>query len=168
MGLLLKLEDNLSDLDRAKAMLDIPAVALDFITSICGEQIGTGVFRSVFEYNLDNKYVVKIEPLSTNCNIVEHMIWDEVEGLHGKLEWVKKWFAPVKWVSPNGRILVMQKTKEIYSRKRPEKVPAFFWDVKPDNFGWIGKNYVCHDYGQFYNMIYYPSRMRKINWNKYL
>lgn len=167
MRLLLKLEDNLSDLNRAKAMLDIPVIALDFITSICGEQIGAGVFRSVFFYNLDDKYVVKVEPLNTSCNIVEHMIWDEVQGLTGRLEWVKNWFAPVKWISPSGRILVMQRTKSIPSRKKPDKVPSFLWDVKPDNFGWIGKNYVCHDYGQLYNMIHYPPKFKKAYWDKY-
>ena len=105
----------------------------------------------------------KIEPLNTSCNLIEYMIWDEVKRLKGDLEWVKKWFAPCGWISPNGRIMTMRKTKE-GDLDRPDKIPKFFWDVKWDNFGWIGKKYVCHDYGQFYNMIHYPKGMRTIKW----
>jgi len=159
----MKLEDNLNDVKKAGELLDIGSVAYDLTTSICGEYIDSGVYRTVFEYNLDPNYVVKIEPLNTNCNMIEYMIWDEVKGLTGELAWVKKWFAPCGWISPNGRIMTMRKTKEL-DKDRPEKVPKFFWDVKWDNFGWIGKNYVCHDYGQFYNMIHYPKGLIKANW----
>ena len=161
----MKLEDNLSDIKRVSELLDVAPIAYDFVTTICGEHIGTGVFRSVFEYNLDSKYVVKIEPFNTGCNLIEYMIWKEVEGLKGDLAWVKKWFAPCEWISPNSRILLMRRTQEEDKGKvKPEKVPKFFWDVKWDNFGWLGKNYVCHDYGQFYNMIHYPKGMIKANW----
>lgn len=161
----MKLEDNLLDIERVSDLLNIPAISSDFITSLCGNHIGTGCFRSVFDYNLDNKYVIKIEPQNTSCNLVEYMIWDEVKGLCGNLDWVKNWFAPVKWISPNGRILIMKKTKDYSTKKIPDKVPAFLWDVKPDNFGWIGNKFVCHDYGQFYNMIHYPTKMQK--WKKW-
>jgi len=161
----MKLEDNLLNIEKVSDLLKITPVALDFVTSICGNSIGFGIYRSVFDYNLDDKFVVKIEPLNTGCNLVEYMIWEEVKGLSGSLEWVKEWFAPVKWISPNGRILIMKKTKEDYKKKKPEGIPSFLWDVKEDNFGWIGNKFVCHDYGQFYNMIHYPKKMRKVNWN---
>lgn len=163
----MKLEDELEDINRVAALLAVTPIVLDFVTSICGKHIASGAFRSVFDYNLDDKYVVKIEPSNTNCNIVEYMIWDEVKGLCNNLEWVKKWFAPVKWISPNGKILVMRKTTESHKRhkkKLPEKVPEFLWDIKLDNFGWIGNDFVCHDYGQFYNMIHYPKKMVKAKW----
>lgn len=160
----MKLEDNLLQIDRIHDLIEIPSVATDFVTSICGRHLGVGQFRTVFEYNLDNKFVVKIEPLNTNCNAVEHMIWDEVKYLCGSKEWVKKWLAPVKWISPNGKILVMQKTVKKPNKKKPDKVPSFLWDIKESNFGWIGNNYVCHDYGQFYNMINYPKTMIKADW----
>ncbi len=83
------------------------------LTSICGKKIGFGVFRCVYDYNLDDRYVVKIEPLNTNCNVVEYMLWNEIKGLINGLAWVKDWFAPVKWISPNGKILIMRKTKEV-------------------------------------------------------
>ena len=161
----MKLEDNLCDLKRTTDILEVPSISMDLLTSICGEHIATGVFRSVFDYNLDDRYVVKIEPLNTGCNLIEYMIWDEVKGLINNLEWVKDWFAPVKWISPNGHVLVMKKTYERYNKKRPDKIPEFIWDIKIDNFGWIGNKFVCHDYGQFYNMIHYPKRFKRVNWN---
>ncbi len=161
----MKLEDELSDIRLASDILDTAPVAMDLVTSICGNWIATGVFRSVYDYNLDDKYVVKIEKDNTSCNMIEYMIWDEVRGLINDKEWVKDWFAPCKWISPNGRILIMEKTKEFKrGMEVPTKVPEFLWDVKPDNFGWIGKNYVCHDYGQLYNMIHYPKKFKKIIW----
>lgn len=158
------IEDDLLDMERANAMIKIPAVGYDFVTCLCGKFIGSGIHRSVFEYSLDDKYVVKVEPMNTNQNTVEWMIWNEVQYLSGDMAWVKDWFAPVKWISPNGRILVMKKTFEKPDKKRPDKVPDFLWDVKVDNFGWIGNNLVCHDYGQFYNMIHYSKRMKKAEW----
>jgi len=161
----MKLEDNLNDPQKLAEILNVGMIAYDMVSSICGELINSGSYRSVYDYNLDDKYVVKLEPNNTNCNIVEYMIWEEVKGLNGNLAWVKEWFAPVKWISPNGRILVMRKTKEDHNTfPRPAKVPKFFWDVKWNNFGWIGKNYVCHDYGQFYNMINYPKGMVNVKW----
>jgi hypothetical protein len=158
------LEDNLLDLETVTDLLSVPSISLDFITSLCGKHLGTGSFRSVFDYNIHSDYIIKIERENSGCNRIEYMIWDEVRFLKGNLSWVKNWFAPVDWISPNGRILVMKKTKQIKNKKLPEKIPAFLWDVKKDNFGWIGKNYVCHDYGQFYNMISYPKKMIKAKW----
>lgn len=159
----MQLRDNLSDLKTITDLLGSVSIASELITTLCGKHLGSGNFRAVFDYNLDDKYVIKIEWPGTFCNVVEHHLWDEIQELGGDLAWVKNWFAPVKWISPNGRILVMKKTTQ-KDKKSPEKVPKFLWDVKSDNFGWIGKNFVCHDYGQFYNMIHYPKGMQKINW----
>lgn len=158
------LEDNLMDMDRMNSIISIPSIASDFVTSICGEFIASGTYRSVFHYNLDEKYVVKVEPKSTNCNLIEALIWQEVQWLTGRLNWVRDWFAPVKWISPNGRILVMRKTREQPDKKRPDKIPAFLWDAAYRNFGWIGDKLVCHDYSNFYTMVNYQKRMVKINW----
>lgn len=140
------------------------AVTQDLILSLCGKHLGEGMYRSVYEYKLDENYVIKLESIGSNCNLTEYMMWNEIQHLSEDLAWVKKWFAPVKWISPNGRVLVMKRTVQKYNKKRPDKVPSFMWDVKEDNFGWIGNNFVCHDYGQFYNFIHYPKRMKKAKW----
>lgn len=164
---MIKLTDKLENMEALHNIVQCTSVITDMVTSLCGKHISEGTFRSVYEYALDDKYVIKLENTESNCNLVEYMIWDEVKWLTGNLAWVKDWFAPVKWISPNGRILVMEKTKKEHPKlKRPDKIPAFLWDVKWTNFGWLGKNYVCHDYGQFYNMIHYPKKMVKVDWEK--
>jgi hypothetical protein len=157
--------DQLNDRKLINEILTNHSVSNDLLTSVLGEFIGEGYSRKVFEYALDNKYVVKVEMEDAPiCNITECLIYSEVTELCGNLEWVKDWFAPVKWMSANGRLLLMQRTYEKPNKKKPEKVPKFLWDIKQRNFGWIGGKYMCHDYGQFYNMISYPKRMQKVDW----
>lgn len=160
----MRINDNLNNIKELNDILSLAPVANDIVTSLIGEEIGSGVYRTTYVYNLDHSYVIKAEPLNTQCNVVEYLLWQEIKELSGSLEWVKDWFAPVKWISPNGRLLVMKRTKQIKSRKKPDKVPKFLWDVKEDNFGWIDGKYVCHDYGQFYNFINYPKGMKSIEW----
>lgn len=159
-----KLQDNFLNLNYYKHIVDNPSLSYDLITSFIGREIGTGCYRAVHEFQLDSNYVIKLEPGNTDCNTIESMMWAEIEGLKGNLEWVKDWFAPVSWISPNGKILVMKRTYDKPNKKKPEKVPSFLWDVKSDNFGWIGNKYVCHDYGQFYNFISYKKSFKNVVW----
>jgi len=161
----MKLENKIRLQGTLATFLENSSVSQDLFTSLCGEHIGGGTTREVYDYNLKEGYVIKIEEGNTNCNIAEYLLWDEVRYLTGSMGHIKNWFAPVEWISPNGRLLVMKKTKDIPNRKKPDKVPNFLWDIKPSNFGWIGKNYVSHDYGQFYNMIHYRKGMQKVDWN---
>lgn len=162
-----RLDNNLNSIKEVYKLSNLQDVNTDLILSLCGKKIGSGSQRYVYEYNLDKKYVIKIEPNSTESNITEYMLWDEVKGLRGDLEWVKEWFAPILWMSPNGKILVMERTYEESkirgkNLERPKEVPAFFSDLKYDNWGWIGNKFVCHDYGFLYKFIKYEKRMQKI------
>ena len=161
------IEDNLFNMDEARKILASPVLSYDFIAAFLGKKLGSGCYRSVYDYNLgrDKDYVIKIEPGFSNCNHNEAQTWSEVSYFTGKLEWVKKWFAPVKWISPNGKVLCMEKTIPEHKKlKRPDMVPAFLNDFKYDNFGWIGNDFVCHDYGQLWNMTNYTSKKIKVNW----
>lgn len=160
-----RLENNLNSIEEVCTLSHLQDVNTDLILSLCGKKLGSGVYRAVYDYNFDDKYVIKIEPRSTECNITEYMLWDEINGLTNDLAWVKGWFAPVLWMSPNGKILVMEKTSEFPKNKkleRPKSVPAFFTDLKRDNWGWIGNRFVCHDYGFLYKFIKYEKKMQKI------
>tara|TARA_R100000656_G_C3952223_1_gene128652 strand:- start:226 stop:747 length:522 start_codon:yes stop_codon:yes gene_type:complete len=164
-----RLDDNLMDMNEMNTLTQMAPVLMDFVTVLCGKKLGAGTYRTVYEYNLDTNYVVKIEPLNTGQNMNEYMIWNQVQYFHGDLAWVKDWFAPVKWISPNGRILIMERTQETRMvRKnyveRPKKVPSFFTDVHHGNFGWIGKRLVCHDYAFPYRFMEFKKRFRKANW----
>lgn len=162
---LIRLRNNLNSIDELHTISQFQDVNTDLIITLLGEKIGSGSYRAVYQHNWDDKWVIKIEPNSTDCNVTEFMLWDEVRGLKNKLAWVKEWFAPVLWMSPNGKILCMQKTAEYPKNKklqRPTEVPAFFTDVKWSNFGWIGNKFVCHDYGFLYKFIKYENKMQKL------
>lgn len=165
-----RLENNLNSIKEISTISQLQDVNIDLILSLCGKKIGGGSHRSVYEYNFDNNYVIKIEPNSTDSNMTEYLLWKEIQGLTGELEWVKNWFAPVLWISPNAKILVMQRTYEESKIRgkileRPKEVPEFFTDLKYDNWGWIGNKFVCHDYGFLYKFIKYTKKMQKIKPN---
>lgn len=161
----IRLENNLNSIEEVSTLSKLQDVNTDLIITLLGKKIGSGVYRAVYEHNWDEDWVIKIEPNSTECNLTEFMLWDEIRGLKNELEWVKDWFAPVLWMSPNGKILCMQKTSEFPKNKkleRPREIPAFLSDVKRDNFGWIGNKFVCHDYGFIFKFIKYEKKMQKI------
>lgn len=117
--------------------------AKDMMAFLCGELIGQGCYRDVFQYALDPRYVIKIQ---RDCehfsNVIEFQLWSDIMYTE-----YKKWFAPCIWMSCDGRILIQRKTMPITKTKRPpERIPYFFSDIKESNFGFIGKQFVAHDY----------------------
>ena len=165
MEKLIRLENNLNSIDELQTISTLQSVNSDLITMIIGKKIGSGTYRAVYQHNWDKNWVIKIEPSSTNCNVAEFMLWDEIQGLKNELAWVKEWFAPILFMSPNGKILCMQKTSEYPKNKkleRPKQIPEFFTDVKWDNFGWIGNRFVCHDYGFIHKFIKYEKKLQTV------
>ena len=163
----MRITDSLNSIPEVYGMHCNSGLFYDLASTILGSKLGEGAHRVVFNYNLDSKYVIKAEVDDNVCNTAEWLMWNEISGLTGNLAWVKDWFAPVGWISPNGKLLTMRKTKpHVSGKERPKRIPSFLWDVKEDNFGWLGNKYVCHDYGQFYNFIAYPTRMVKAPWVK--
>lgn len=163
----IRLQNNLNSIDEVHTITKLQDVNTDLITSLLGKKIDQGCYREVYQHNWDDDWVIKVEVGSTDCNITEYMLWEEIRGLKNKFVWVKDWFAPVLWISPNGKILCMQKTSQDPKNKkleRPKEVPAFLSDVKWDNFGWIGNRFVCHDYGFLYKFIKYGNKMQKVKW----
>lgn len=161
----IRLQNRLNDIKELSAISQLESVNSDLIKMFIGKHIGSGCYRSVFEFNPNpGKYVVKIEHGDTNCNTNEFLIWEEVSWLTGNLAWVKDWFAPIFWMSPNGKILIQERTKRDSNQEYPTEVPSFLSDIKIDNFGWIGKKLVCHDYGFINNFIQYNKNFKKVKW----
>lgn len=163
----MRLSNNLNNLEETSNLISWQDISTDMVLSLCGSILGEGASRHTYVYNLDPKYVIKVETGNNGHNMIEYLLWNEVMGLTGPLSWVKDWFAPVKWISPNGKLLVMERTYEKPEKERPKYVPDFFTDLKRDNFGWIGNKFVCHDYGFIYRFIKYSSRMQKISKDKW-
>lgn len=156
------LEGNLQELGDIHQLLGLPSVATDLCLSMLGEKLGTGCYRSTYVFNLNRDFVIKVEPLNTHCNMAEWLFWQEI---HKEDSDLKNWFAPVRWISPNGRLLVMQKTNQYPKNKnltRPTKIPEIMNDVKWDNYGWIGNRFVCHDYASFSKAINLSKKMQDV------
>lgn len=125
---------------------------------ICGSYIGSGAYRKVYRNRIDAKSVIKIEEDSAQfSNIKEWEMWNQC--MYGPL---KKWFAPCLSISPSGQVLIQAKTTPCSPRDLPKKVPAFFTDLKCENWGWYKGNVVCHDYGNL--LLTSGSKLKKAQW----
>lgn len=113
---------------------------------LCGERIGGGAHRDVYECRIRKDLVVKVESGDYRyfANIFEQKFWADNQ----YDESVKKWLAPTEYLSPDGRILLQKKCDPLPSDyKLPEKLPAFLTDFKRKNFGLLNGKFVCLDYG---------------------
>lgn len=80
-----------------------------------------------------------------------------------------KYFAPCVAISQNGQFLIQKRAEQIPRAQYPKTIPSFFADIKYENFGKIGKNFVCIDYGTMVirimnNIIEGPKKYRKADW----
>ena len=134
----------------------------DIIDLCLGKQIGNGAGRDVFEWLPDKTLVAKIEDGSKSFqNIMEWETWGRVGNVAG----VHVWFAACHNISACGTVLLQERTS--VPAKYPDKVPAWFTDIKKSNFGMVGNKFVCHDYG-VHMMIEngMTKRMRKADWER--
>ncbi len=126
-----------------------------------GSKIGNGCYRDVYNYRLNEKLVVKIERDDTTfSNILEYKIWEEVQYADD----LSKWFAPCIAISPNGKILIQKKAERALKKDYPKELPAFFSDIKMDNFGFLDGRLVCFDYGSLPLTKWFGMRMKKADW----
>lgn len=116
----------------------------DTFDILAGQHIGAGSFRDVWTLRCDHSCVLKFETTSGSFyNIYEHELWQEVKD--DKV--LSQWFAPVLDISANGIVLVQRRTYPVRKEDLPTKVPAFFDDLKANNWGWYEGRVVCHDFG---------------------
>lgn len=60
----------------------------------------------------------------------------------------------------------MQRAEPVSARDLPRKVPAFFTDLKAENWGRIDGRFVCVDYGlHLLHEHGMTSRMRSVRWD---
>lgn len=147
-----------------------PITWRDGLTLIAGNRIGYGITRDVYECVLDHEFVVKCERNGGSTvrfqNANEWSFWKQVE--HRR--WAARWFAPCESISYAGLWLVQKRTQPIgleQIRRRLPKVPAFFTDLKAENWGMLAGRVVCHDYGLMLttDVGLGSRRMRKADWS---
>jgi hypothetical protein len=118
----------------------------DLFNLFCGNLLGQGIHRSVFECKLRDDLVVKVEkqdPLRNFSNIFEMQLWDDNQ----YCKEIAKWLAPCEFLSPDGRVLLQKKCSPVpYDYKLPLNMPTFLTDLKRENFGILNGNLVCVDY----------------------
>lgn len=128
---------------------------------LCGDKIGEGIHRTVYRCRIRNDLVVKVENGDYRyfANVMEQKFWND----HQDYDKVARWLAPCEYLSPDGRILLQKRAEPLRDKDmKPDKLPAFLTDVKPDNFGWLNDRIVCVDYAM---TIPAPSvRLRKADW----
>lgn len=133
----------------------------DAFNLLCGEKIGGGIHRTVFECRIRPEFVVKVEDEFWRyfANVKEMTFWCDQQ--HYKP--VAKWLAPCEYLSPDGRILLQRRVDPVPSSfKLPDKMPSFLTDFKRDNFGLLDGQLVCVDYAM---TIPAPSiRLKRAHW----
>ena len=134
--------------------------------TMCGESIGRGMSREVFECKLRPDLVVKTESTSGRFqNVVEWETWQRVKDTPFAVH-----FAPCHSISPCGSVLVMTRTRPAGVDEFPKLMPAFLCDFKRTNYGVIvekngSRRLVCHDYGT--NLLFengMTKRTRRAHW----
>lgn len=125
-----------------------------------GEQLGSGVYRKVYEHAQEEGMVIKVEDADGGfANVREWEFWLA----HADAPKWSRWLAPCVSISPCGLVLVQRRTTPILSDEAPKQVPAFFTDIKLDNWGKLDGRVVCHDYANHLGLQ--PSlRLRKASW----
>ena len=139
-----------------------PNTLRDWMGAALGTRLGDGSGRAVFVYDLNPRFVIKIER-SGFQNAVEREIWQATKDTQ-----YGKWFAPVRHISGLGTILIMERTVPAPRSAYPKKMPAFLGDLKYSNFGLLRGQLVCHDYGTISNFLAGVTTgkvpMRKAQW----
>lgn len=133
----------------------------DCFNLLCGDKIGEGIHRTVYECKIRPDLVVKVENQNLRyfANVLEDKFWID----HQYHKDVVKWLAPIEFLSPDARILLMKRVRPVHNTdKLPDKLPTFLTDIKRSNFGWLDGKLVCVDYAM---TLPNPSlRLRKANW----
>lgn len=133
----------------------------DAFNLLCGDKVGEGIHRKVYECRIRDDLVVKVENGDYRyfANVLEQKFWND----HSHCDKVARWLAPCEYLSPDGRILLQRRAEQLREKDEiPDKLPAFLTDLKRCNFGWLDGKFVCLDYAM---TIPSPSiRMRKTVW----
>lgn len=139
--------------------------AVDTFNMLCGDRIGRGIHREVFECKLIPTAVVKVEvndgAYRSFMNVNEMAFWND----NRFYSLVRKWLAPCHFLSPDGYILLQERVRPCIAsdiKKLPKQLPYFLTDTKFGNYGWYQGRIVCCDYA-----IITPTpsvKMRKADW----
>lgn len=133
----------------------------DAFNLLCGALIGRGIHRRVFECQLRDDLVVKVEDDEPRrfANVLEFEFWQD----HQHHKPVAKWLAPVIFMSPDGRVILQKRCAPLpVNYEMPRKIPGFLTDTKLSNFGMFDGRLVCFDYALTIRNA--SAKLKKADW----
>lgn len=147
-------------------MSNLEPIFYDAFNLFCGEKIGSGVYRDVYECRVNPDLVVKVEIVPeggwrTFSNVAEMKFWNEYS--HSKS--IARWLAPCEYLSPDGYILLQRRCEPVTRadlKRLPTRLPEFLEDIKLENFGWLNGKLVCVDYA--INTLEAMTKLKKVTW----
>ena len=132
---------------------------------LCGEKIGSGLYREVFVLKENPSFVVKVERDQSTGQFANVTEWrNYIDNREWK--WFAKYLASCEFISASGRILIQRRLEHRDKKEYPKKIPAMFTDTKYKNFGWIGNQFVCCDYSfiPFYIVRKGGKKFKRAKW----
>ena len=135
----------------------------DAFAILCGDLLGEGIHRRVYECRIRPDLVVKVEDgdLRYFANVHEHKFWADNQYRDS----IARWLAPSEYLSPDGRVSLQKRVDPILpSQELPDALPAFLTDVKRSNFGWLDGRLVCVDYAMASQSA--NGRLRRVCWGE--
>lgn len=128
-------------------MVSLPDASVqDLLAKLCGEPLGSGIDRAVYEWPWEIngwRAVVKITTGEYDFqNVAEWHLWQSSTAN------LQRYLAPVLGISPGGRCLWMAYCEPCPADLRPEKLPKVLRDLHGGNIGWLNGNPVVMDYGR--------------------
>ena len=140
------MDSAVTKIDQAFSQLKPDDSIETIIEKICGEKIGFGQYRDVYELKDNPRYVVKVErDMSTGrfCNATEYVNWCDLRFRKS----IKPWLCPCVRITETSQVLIQKRAKPIESIDQlPKQVPAIFTDLKRSNWGILNKRPVLLDY----------------------
>ena len=142
-----------------------PRIYEDAFNLFCGDLLGSGVHRKVFECKLRDDLVVKVEDNEPTyawrafANVHEMRFWEDQQ-YHKP---IAEWLAPCEWMSSDGLVLLQKRVSPLpLDYRLPGEMPTFLTDLKRANFGLYEGRLVCVDYS---TTIPNPNRRpKKAHW----
>lgn len=114
---------------------------LELFHFMCGDRIGQGIAREVYEFKPDPRYVIKFElGVKDFQNICEWELWREAP------KGASRWLAPCIDISDHGMVLLQQRVMHLPSP--PRMIPRWLEDAHADNWGTLDGRPVVVDYGR--------------------
>lgn len=120
-------------------------IAVDAFNMLCGRKIGEGIHRTVYECKLRDDLVVKVET-DADFRYFANVHECKFHSDHQYFAKVADWLAPVEFLSPDGRLLLMKRCDPVKEDDLPDMLPTWMTDIKADNFGRLNGRIVMVDY----------------------